>query len=168
MKNKFLLLYSWLIRTVMLVFPDVPFIMRIRGRLYGLFMQKCGHDFQVSANTILRGIQNIHVGSNVYFAPGVFINARGLILIESEVQIGINSVVVSSNHVLKNGSYRFLVTSDNIFIGKGSWIAANCTVVAGASLPHSSILAANSVISNKFLHAGIYGGVPAKLIKENN
>ena len=168
MKHKWLLLYSWFIRIFLFILPDIPLIMRFRGRLYGLFMNKSGHDFQVSASTILRGIQNISVGDNVYFAPGVFINARGKVDIESEVQVGINSVIVSSTHLLKNGSYRLHHTSESIYIGYGSWIAANCTMVAGSSLPQSSVLAANSVITKKFSEAGVYGGVPAKLITKNS
>ena len=50
MKHRLLLLYSWLVKTVLFFFPDVPLIMRFRGFLYGLGMPSCGSNFQVAHN----------------------------------------------------------------------------------------------------------------------
>ncbi|WP_264346299.1 acyltransferase [Rheinheimera sp. MM224] len=123
-------------------------------------------DFQVSASAILRNLENIHVGQNVYIAPNVVINAITSITLEDEVMIGFNSVLVSGNHTLVDGSYRYGKSKvKQIIIGKGSWIAANCTVIAGTKLAEGSLLAANSSISGEFVDTGIYGGVPARKIK---
>ena len=57
MKHKFLLLYSWFVRTIMYFLPDIPFIMRFRGFLYGVGMKKCGKDFQVTHNAIIKELE---------------------------------------------------------------------------------------------------------------
>ena len=54
----------------------------------------------------------------------------------------------------------------HIIVGRGAWIAANCTLVKGAVLPQNSVLAANSCLIKKMeISNAIYGGVPAQLIK---
>ncbi|MCF7487632.1 acyltransferase [Vibrio sp. A2-1] len=165
--HKFNLLYTWFIRTVTYWLPDQPVIMRLRGKLYGYRMKSCGRNFQVSSNVILRTLENLTVGDDVYLAPNVVINCSDTITIESEVLIGFNVVVVSSNHSILNGSYRFGTSIDKpIFIGFGSWIGANSTVLAGSYISKSVVIGANSV-TNKFVESdGIYAGSPVKCLKK--
>lgn len=168
MKKKFLLLYSWLIRTLLIWLPDQPLIMKVRGFLYGLGMNNAGNNFQVSAYAQMYGLESISVGNNVFIATNVVLNAAEMITIESEVLIGIGTVIVSGNHTLdqKSGSYRFGVPSRQpIFIGFGSWLASNVTLSSGASIPKGTLIAANSFVGKPLTVKGIYGGVPVKLIK---
>ena len=166
MKHTILLLYTWLIRSIFIIFPDQPIIMRCRGYFYGLGMPDCGKDFQVSASTVLRNLENIYVGDNVYLAPNVIINAIASVTLGEQVMIGFNSVLVSGNHTLLDNSYRYGKSKVSpIIIGNGSWIGANCTVTAGTELGGGCLVAANSAISGSCLKQGIYGGVPARKLK---
>jgi maltose O-acetyltransferase len=165
--HKFLLLYSWLVRTALIILPDIPFIMRFRGFLYSFGMPEVGRDFQVSANTRLVGLENIQCGNNVFLAANVVINACSNIIFEDEVMVGIASILVSGDHTIKDGSYRYGVSNRApIIIGRGSWIAGNALVTSGAVLPAASLLAGGAVLSKSFTKSGIYGGVPAKLIEK--
>ena len=167
MNHKFILLYSWFIRTVGYFLPDQPLLMSFRGKLYSLVMKECGQNFQVSSNAIIKGLENLSVGNNVYLAPNTVINTIGNIILEDDVMIGFNSVIVSGNHSMINGSFRFGKSlTKSIIIHKGSWIGSNCTILAGANIPKSSILASNSSLGKTFTTIGVYGGSPAKLIKE--
>jgi maltose O-acetyltransferase len=168
MKNKLLLIYTWFVRLVLIWLPDAPIFMRFRGLCYGLGLRGCGGNFQVSASTVLRGLGNISVGSDVYLAPGCIINARGCIELDDEVQVGFNTVIVSSIHVISNGSYREKHAVKNIHIGKGSWIGANCTIAAGAVVPASSAIGANSFVNKELQQEGVYGGCPARLLKSRS
>lgn len=166
MKHKFCLLYTWFVRTVLLFLPDQPLIMRFRGWSYGLAMPRCGRDFQVSASTILRNLENIHVGDHVYLAPNVIINAITTVKLGNEVMVGFNSVIVSGNHTREGMSYRFGKSKvASIMIGNGTWIAANCTVIAGATIGEGCLVAANSAIAGDCSLHGVYAGVPARKIK---
>ncbi|KTD99315.1 acyltransferase [Pseudoalteromonas sp. H71] len=168
MKHKSLLLYSWLVRTTFIFFPDIPIVMSIRGWLYSLGMQSAGKNFQVSADSKLVGLENLKFGDNIFIATNVVINASCLINIEDEVMIGIASTLVSGDHTIKDGSYRYgKPIRKPIFIGRGSWVAGNVLITAGASLPNSSLLAGGAVLSKSFDEPGIYGGVPAKLLRKN-
>ena len=147
--------------------PNIPIFMRFRGWLYSLMMKSCGKNFQVASSAIINSLAGLEVGDNVYIAHNSVILGTS-IKIENNVLIGPNCVVSSSNHTFNNGSFRFAPLKVNkVLLKQGSWVAANCTVVAGAVLPEQSILAAGSVLNKKFTESKqVYGGVPAKKIEK--
>ena len=165
MKHKLLLLYAWFIWAITFFLPDIPFIMRFRGFLYGAAMKQCGKNLQISSGARLYCLNNIKCGNHIYIATNVVLNAGTEIELQDEVMIGIGSVIVSGNHSLFKNSYRFAAAiREPVIVGKGSWIAGNALVTAGATLPESSMLAGGAVLNKKFSKPGIYGGVPAKFI----
>lgn len=168
MKHKFLLIYTWFVRIFLFFLPDIPFIMRFRGFLYGLGMKKCGKNFQVTHDANIKGLQNIIIGSNCFIGNNTKIFGSGEIIIEDEVLIAPNYVIISSNHTLENGSFRYGKRDrGQIIINAGSWIASNCTIQKGSILPKGSVLAANSFLNKKYyIPYSIYAGNPAKRICE--
>lgn len=169
MKHKILIIYSWFIRTVLFFLPDIPVFMRIRGWCYGLGMANCGRDFQVTHDAIIKGLQYMKVGRHVFIGDGTIIMGYGTITIEDEVMIAPHCIVISSNHVLLKGSFRYgKGDRGHIQIGRGAWVAGNCTIQRGASLPAGSVLSANSFLNKAFSEEdALYGGVPARFIKSN-
>jgi acetyltransferase-like isoleucine patch superfamily enzyme len=169
MISKLLLIYSWFVRALLYFLPDIPLCMRFRGFLYSFGMQKCGRDFQITHNAIIKGLQNISVGSNVFVGNFSVIMGSGKLRIENEVLIGPHVVIISGNHTKSKNSYRYgQAKVGDIFIGRGSWITSNCTIGMNSSLPEGSVLSANSFLNKKFeTPNAIYGGVPAKFIKNN-
>lgn len=165
MVNKVSILYSWFVRTVTIVLPNIPVCMRFRGFLYSFMMQSCGHNFQVSSSALLNSLSGLSVGNDVYIGHNAVIIGLD-IHIQDEVMIGPNSVLASGNHLMKNGSFRFGGSCrKGIIIGRGSWVAGNCTLVAGSKLPESSVLGAGAVLKDAFMEGmALYGGVPAKYI----
>lgn len=168
MKHKFLLIYSWLIRTVLYFFPDIPILMRFRGFLYGIGMIRCGKDFQVTHDAIIKDLQNISIGNNVFIGDMSIMMGSGKIIIEDEVMLAPHVVLISGNHTFINGSYRYGKGDvGEILISRGSWIASNCTIAKGSRLPNGSVLSANSFLNKKFDEINsIYAGTPAKWIKK--
>lgn len=167
MMHKFLLLYSWFIRTLLLLFPDVPFIMKVRGFLYFLPVFRFPHNLQISANVIIKNIENITFGNNVYIAPNCVINAVGKVNISDEVMVGFNSVLVSGNHTILGKSFRFGSRSvGEIYIGHGSWVSANCTVLSGSNIGCLVLIGANSVVNSSCKDNSLYAGTPV-VFKKN-
>lgn len=168
MKHKLLLVYSWFVRTILFFLPDIPLFMRFRGWLYGLGMNKCGNNFQVTHSAILNTIDKIVVGNNVYIANFCSIIANGYIEIGDNVLFGPGVVISSGNHKFANGQPIKESDQKDVTIGQNCWIAANCTIVGGSILPEGCVLAANSVLTSKLeINATgcLYGGTPAKYIK---
>lgn len=167
MKHKILLIYSWFVRTLLFFLPDIPLFMRFRGYLYGLGMTSCGKNFQVSHDVIIKGFDNINIGDHIFIGSHSILMGSGKIYIEDEVLIGPHVIIISGNHTKINSSYRYgNADIGRIVIGRGAWIAANCTIGKDTVLPQGSILAANSFLNKKQdTPNSLYGGVPAKFIK---
>jgi maltose O-acetyltransferase len=168
MKHKLLLIYAWFVRAIMFFWPDVPVVMRLRGWLYGLGMKYKGKDFQVTHDAIIKDLWGISVGNNVFVGNGTVIMGSGTIEIDDEVQFAPHCIIISGNHTMKNGSFRYgKGDSGHIEIGKGSWVAGNSTIQRGGRLPEGSVLSANSLLNKRFDEPfALYGGVPAKMIKK--
>ena len=170
MKHRLLLLYSWLIKTMLFFFPDIPLIMRFRGFLYSLGMSSCGSNFQVAHNVTLNSIEGLTVGNNVYLAMGNIIYAHGKAIIGNNVMFGPGCLLTTGNHTFGDGSYRYGVSVEKeVRIKDGCWIAAHCVVLPGAVLPARSILAAGAVLTihlQELCEDAIYTGIPAKFTKK--
>lgn len=123
MKHKSLLLYSWLVWALTFFIPDMKSTMRFRGWLYFLPFKHAAKNIQIANSARLIGLDNIKIGSDTYIASGVVINASDLVTIGDEVMIGHSAVLVSGNHSLSAGSYRFgSMIRKPIQIDCGSWI----------------------------------------------
>lgn len=143
------LIYTHIIRFLLIILPDTPIIMRFRGFLYSLVMQECGKNFQVASSAVLRGLEKISCGNDVYIGPNSYLMSRENIIIEAEVLIAMNVVIVDGNHGknLFTNSYRFeRGRQEPIIIGRGSWIAANSVVTAGSVIKEGTVIPPCSVV----------------------
>ncbi len=146
--------------------PDNVFFIRFRGKLAKPFFKKCGKNLGIGRNVTFYNPSKITIGDNVYIAFGCWFNGSGGIVIENEVLFGPYGVIVTSNHTLSEKSYRFgTPVKAPISIGKGSWIAAHVTILAGTKIGEGALIAANSVVSKVVEDLTIMGGVPARKIK---
>lgn len=168
MKHKFLLIYSWAVRTLLFFLPDIPLFMRFRGWLYGFPMKHRGNDFQVTHDAVIKDLWGISVGNHVFVGNGTVIMGSGTVEIGDEVQFAPHCVIISGNHTLRDGSFRYgKGDSGLIQIGRGAWVAGNCTIQRNSKLPEGSVLSANSFLNKMFEESmSLYGGVPAKFIKK--
>lgn len=169
MKHKFLLIYSWIVRTVLFFLPDVPILMRFRGFLYSFGMEKCGKDFQVAHDVKLVTLEKIRIGNHCYIAYTSLLLAGGGIELEDQVMIGPQCVLVSGNHTSNNGAYRFGKSiSGRILIQRGAWVGAHSTVLMNSTLPINSCLGANSLLNKNYsIPNALYAGIPAIHLKTN-
>lgn len=144
--------------------PDIPVIMRFRGRLLGVMMAKCGGDFQVASRVIISGLDKLTVGDCVYLASGVVILASTSVTLEDHVMIAFHSVITDGNHSSVNGTYRYGPRKRApIVIGRGSWIGANCTICAGSRVGSNVAVAANSSVVGCTSDNVVVAGVPARV-----
>lgn len=154
-----LLLTNWL--------PDNIIFLKFRGWLAHFFVKKCGKNLRLGRSVTFYNPANIFLGTDVYIAYGNWFSADAPIVISDEVVIGPYCVFASSNHTISNGSFRYgIPVSKQIFIDKGSWLGAHCTITAGTSIGKGACVAANSVTRRTLSSFSMYGGCPAILIKK--
>ena len=139
---------------------------RLRGKLARPFFKKCGKNLGIGRNVAFYNPSNIEIGNSVYIAYGCWFLGAGNLIIEDEVMFGPYVVVSPANHTKLNGAFRNGVPEImDLKIGKGSWIGAHSTLVMGANIGSGSLLAANSVLNKTTENDTLFGGVPAKFIK---
>ena len=171
MKHKIVLLYAWFIRTLLFFLPDMPLLMRFRGFLYGLVMKKCGRNFQIAHSAIINGLDLCSIGKDVYIANGCSFILNGSLTLGDEVMFGPNVLVSTGDHQFDGNSFRHSESKkQDVIIGEGSWIGGNSSILGYSIVPKRSVIAAGSVVSKNSCNgvSGIYGGVPAKFIKQLN
>jgi acetyltransferase-like isoleucine patch superfamily enzyme len=112
--------------------------------------------------------RDIKIGNNVQFGRGTWVSTDvhfgDNILIAGRVSfIGRNDHTFSTPKVTIWNSKRG--KDDLIIIGSDVWIGTNAIILAGVKVGNGSIIAAGSVVSKDIPDCEIWGGVPAKKIK---
>lgn len=170
MNGKYRLLrYDWPLHFVLFLtnwMPDNVLFLRVRGWLAHWFLRACGKDLRLGRGLTFYNPSKIFIGDHVYIAKGNWFASGTDIRIGDEVIFGPYSVMTSSNHTMLNGSYHYgEPIRKPIDIGAGSWIAANCTIVAGTTIGQSCLIAANTVAHGDIPDRAIFGGVPGRVIR---
>lgn len=152
-----LLLTNWL--------PDIGPIIKLRGFVVSVFLPGRPRGLTLGRDLTLLSIHKLRIGSRVYIAKGVWINAIGGLMIEDEVIIAPYAVIATSNHGFSEGSAaRGGGHPAPVILGRGSWLAAHAVVTAGVRIGRGNILGANSVATCDTPDDVIIGGVPARVL----
>lgn len=135
----------------------------------------CGKDVRISYDFDTRGIENIFVGNNVQIGPHcLFWTTRAKIIIKDDVLMGPNITIITGNHKTDIKGKPIINISDeektdkddaDVVINSGVWIAANVTILKGVTIGEGAVIAAGAVVTSDVEPYAIYGGVPAKKIK---
>lgn len=99
------------------------------------------------------------------YAQGCYLNGVNGIIFGENVWMGPRVTIASVNHDLCDFSK--YSQSSPVKIGRNSWLAANCVILAGVELGEHTVVAAGAVVTKSFLEGDILlGGNPAKIIKK--
>lgn len=139
---------NFIVQKIFRVNGKVPFMVHFTSIVSGEI--KFGNDvaryFANSNGCYIQGINGIIIGDNTIFAPGV--------------------KIISANH--NKQDFNKHDKTIPVVIGNNCWLGTNVVVLPGVELGDNVIVAAGSVVHKSFGSNLIIGGVPAKIIKENN
>ncbi len=156
------------IKLRMLFISDSPSGARARGKLYEPYLLAYGKNFKLAAQAFIYNPNKLKLGNDVYIGFNSYLG-EGAITLEDEVLIGPFVSIAASNHLMKDGSFRFGgFAEDPIVIGRGTWLAGHASITAGVKIGSSCLVAAGAVVTKSFPDAVIIGGVPAKEIGKND
>jgi acetyltransferase-like isoleucine patch superfamily enzyme len=114
--------------------------------------------------------KGLHVDDNVGLGSDNFYGCAGGIRIGQDTIVGNFVSFHAENHNYSRLDVPIRlqgVTHQGIRIGRDCWIGAKCTILDGANIEDGCIIAAGAlVIAGTYQQNGIYGGVPAKLLKQ--
>lgn len=129
-----------------------------------------GHNLCISRQCYFDRPKQVKFGDNVFinkFCQFHIGYSDATIEIGDNVFIGMDVCFVCPTH--KIGSYRQRAGKSihkGIIVGNGSWIGARCTVLPGVKIGEGCVIAAGSIITKDIPNNTMYGGVPAKFIKQ--
>ena len=112
---------------------------------------------------------DLTLGYNNFFNFNAYIVAKSSISIGDNNLFGPNVTIVDHDHkfddpeqlICKQG-----YTSSPITIGSNVWLGANVVVCQGVSICDRTVVAANSVVLHAINEPGVYGGIPAKKLRD--
>jgi acetyltransferase-like isoleucine patch superfamily enzyme len=123
---------------------------------------------------ILDGVMLFTYGGNIKIGKSCSINAQtilyghGGLTIGNDVLIAGQCMIIPSNHNFSDKTKTILSqgnTSKGITIHDDVWIAHGCSILDGITIGKGAIIAAGSVVNKDVPPYTVYGGVPAKFIK---
>ncbi|WP_236895957.1 acyltransferase [Clostridium beijerinckii] len=112
---------------------------------------------------------SIYIGENTFFNTNNKVVSLEKISIGSDCLFGPNIGIFDHDHRYDISDKPIISQGYNtkeINIGNNIWIGCNATITRGVNICDKVIVAANSVVTKNIVNKGVYGGVPAKLIKE--
>lgn len=169
-----------------------PIWVKIRKKLFEFLGGKAGSNLIFGYGSVSLGVKGISLGSNNRFSrftaivaenngiiqtgDNLYVNSNTVISASDggRVKIG-NGVLIAQNVVIRASNHNYASidrpiqeqghTPGVIIIEDGVWIAANVVITSNVIIGEHSIIAAGSVVTKDLPSFGIYGGIPAELLK---
>lgn len=129
-----------------------------------------GRNTRIECTGSLRTLgKGLTVGDNVGLGTDSLYGCAGGITIGNDTIVGNYVTFHSENHRIADDEVPIRlqgVTHEGITVGSNTWIGAKVTVLDGARIGSGCVVAAGSVVTaGEYPDNGIYGGIPARLLK---
>src|SRR5699024_3371260 len=111
---------------------------------------------------------NVRIGPQTWLGAGCHLisTTRSQISIGSRCDIGPGVMIVVGTHEVGDAFQRAgTAKSQPISIGSGTWIGARSTLIAGARIGNGCIIAAGTIVNEKFPDNVLIAGVPGRVMK---
>lgn len=143
-----------------------------------LYRRTMDHILQVISKTVpysglriwLHKKRGVKIGSKVHIGPMVTIDDvyPNFVIIEDGVSIAGQNFILTHNKPLEYHKHLSEAFLSPVLIKKNAWIAIGVIILPGVTIGEGAIVASGSVVNKDIPPNTLYGGIPAKLIKEFN
>ena len=137
--------------------------------------KRIGKKVYIDERFNILGAENISLGESVYIGPNSVLMATGAPLtIKGHFMAGPHLTIVTGDHRIDlRDKYMDEVTIEEkllendqpVIIEEDVWCGANVTILKGVRIEKGSIISAGAVVTRNVGSYEIWGGVPAKKIK---
>jgi acetyltransferase-like isoleucine patch superfamily enzyme len=109
----------------------------------------------------------LQLGNYVGIGRGCYIAIKDKLEIGDYTRLGPNVTILDQDHMFKKDDLIMNQHAkiEKVSIGKDAWIGANVTILKGINIGDGAIIGANAVVTNNIPPYEIWGGVPAKFLK---
>jgi len=113
----------------------------------------------------------LKIGNNSHISNRTTIDMCDNVFIGQDVAIGHNCTLYTHDHRynLKDvAAWKGGTITAPIIIKDGAWIGSNVTILSGITIGERAVIAAGAVVTKDIPAESIYGGVPARFIKNTD
>lgn len=107
---------------------------------------------------------NVHINNNTIIGDNAFLDGRGGLYIGCNVNIAGNFKVYTMEHDITSPTFES--TSDSVYIDDYVYIGTNVMIMPGVHIHEGAVIASGAVVTKDVPSWCMYGGVPAKYIKD--
>ncbi|MET0990540.1 MAG: acyltransferase [Glaciihabitans sp.] len=137
-----------------------PPILRLAG-------VRVGSGAFILSGLAVAGVAPLRIGANVFINRDCYFDTADEILLLEGVRIADHVRLITSTHRTGSEEQRAGAgTSSPIVIGRGVWIGSGATILPGVRVADGCIIAAGAVVTASTMPNRLYGGVPAKQLRE--
>ena len=148
---------------VLLASPLVPSVIR------GCLLRATGmrlNTYKVYAGCVF-GSNKLKVGRRTLINYGVQFDNGAMVELGDDVGVGMRVAFVTSTHDVGPSECRVSTLHFKpITVGNGAWIGTGAIILGGITIGEGCIVAAGSVVTRDCAPNTMYGGVPARPIRE--
>lgn len=139
---------------------------RLRKKIYNAFGHKVYGNVMAGCFLGAGPHGKLFLGKGSYINYKCFLDLGGNIIIGDNVAIGFCSIFINSSHQIGPSKLRAGEGGgQDVYIGNGCWIGANCTIMPGVRIGEGCVIGAGSLVIHDCEPNCIYYGRPAKLVK---
>lgn len=138
----------------------------IRKWFYQILGVQFGYKSGFSRRVEISYPKGLRVGNNVSVGWYALLDARGGIVIGDNVNISSYVKIITGSHDIDDKYF----TADfrPVYIGNYVWIGTGATILQGVTIGDGAIVAAGAVVTKDIPPYQVWGGVPAKYIRERS
>lgn len=139
----------------------------LRFALYRMLFGRLDGFCFVYPGAYLTHTYGIRAGRNLHVNGGAFFDGRGGLTLGSNVLVGPNAVLLSSQHHWSDPTLPIVLQGHRLApttIGDDVWIGANVVIVPGVTIATGTVVGAGSVVTADTAPYTIVAGVPARHI----
>ena len=137
----------------------IPFRRIMAKRLF----KKCGKNFIAEENVRFNFGQNLEVGNDVFVNRGVYLDAKGGIVLGDFVALTEGVEIYTHAHSESDHGKR---SYSGVVIKNFAKIYAHAMILPGVTVGEQAIVAAKSLVSKDVEPSMVVAGIPAKVIRE--
>lgn len=116
------------------------------------------HGFQV------RSARNLTIGARTSIGDGAILDARGGLILGSDVNISTQVMIWTAQHDWKSADFSYIEAA--VTVGDRAWIGPRAVLLPGATIGEGAVIAAGSIVRGTIPPFTLVGGVPAKIISD--
>jgi len=132
------------------------------------YARSLGRNVYVGSGCIFKNLYNLEIADNVSIHDYCYVDSIGGVFIDSNVSIAHASSILSFDHSYDDPTIAIKYNPSKslpVRIDQDVWVGCGVRILGGALIKSRCVIAAGAVVRGNIESFGVYGGVPAKLLK---